>query len=235
MSRDAKTGDVRSIAATSRGAGHRRVRPLLILRGLRPRSGPAPRCRPSARASPSSCSSPRRCSRSVGLFYSTLYVFGTLIYLDPREYAWSVPINRASSVFSAAIASYALPHLRRRRPARLDPDRRRDRAARDRLAQLPAAARHDLRGDRRQAAQADPVRLQRQHRPLADRRGAHASRLRAGTRGTPTTSTRRAPASASTSPASRWRRRPSPRSRPGVRHTPTAPSRAPRGSSSRPP
>jgi protein-tyrosine-phosphatase len=44
----------------------------------------------------------------VGLFYSTLYVFGTLIYLDPREYAWSVPVNRASSVLSAAVASYAL-------------------------------------------------------------------------------------------------------------------------------
>jgi protein-tyrosine-phosphatase len=47
----------------------------------------------------------------VGLFYSTLYVFGTLIYLDPREYAWSVPVNRASSVFSAAIASYLLAWL----------------------------------------------------------------------------------------------------------------------------
>jgi protein-tyrosine-phosphatase len=47
----------------------------------------------------------------VGLFYSTLYVFGTLIYLDPREYAWSVPVNRASSVCSAAIASYLLAWL----------------------------------------------------------------------------------------------------------------------------
>ena len=47
----------------------------------------------------------------VGLFYSTLYVFGTLIYLDPREYAWSVPINRASSVFSVAIAAYVLTWL----------------------------------------------------------------------------------------------------------------------------
>ena len=47
----------------------------------------------------------------VGLFYSALYVFGTLIYLDPREYAWSVPVNRASSVFSVAIASYVLAWL----------------------------------------------------------------------------------------------------------------------------
>ena len=36
----------------------------------------------------------------VGLFYSALYVFGTLIYLDPREYSWAVPVNRCSSVFS---------------------------------------------------------------------------------------------------------------------------------------
>ena len=47
----------------------------------------------------------------VGLFYASLYVFGTLIYLDPREYAWSVPVNRASSVLSAAVASYALTWL----------------------------------------------------------------------------------------------------------------------------
>jgi protein-tyrosine-phosphatase len=47
----------------------------------------------------------------VGLFYSALYVFGTLIYLDPREYAWSVPVNRASSVFSVALAAYALAWL----------------------------------------------------------------------------------------------------------------------------
>ena len=44
----------------------------------------------------------------IGLFYSTLYVFGTLIYLDSREYTWAVPINRASSVFSVLVASYGL-------------------------------------------------------------------------------------------------------------------------------
>jgi protein-tyrosine-phosphatase len=47
----------------------------------------------------------------IGLFYSSLYVFGTLIYLDPREYTWSVPVNRASSVLSVAVASYALAWL----------------------------------------------------------------------------------------------------------------------------
>ena len=44
----------------------------------------------------------------IGAFYSTLYVFGTLIYLDSREYTWAVPINRASSVFSVLVASYGL-------------------------------------------------------------------------------------------------------------------------------
>ncbi len=44
----------------------------------------------------------------VGLLYATLYVFGTLIYLDPREYSWCVPVNRGASVFSVLIASYAL-------------------------------------------------------------------------------------------------------------------------------
>jgi protein-tyrosine-phosphatase len=44
----------------------------------------------------------------VGLFYAVLYVFGTLIYLDPREYSWAVPVNRCSSVFSVLVASYGL-------------------------------------------------------------------------------------------------------------------------------
>jgi protein-tyrosine-phosphatase len=47
----------------------------------------------------------------IGLFYSMLYVFGTLIYLDPREYSWAVPVNRCSSVLSVFVASYALAWL----------------------------------------------------------------------------------------------------------------------------
>ncbi len=47
----------------------------------------------------------------VGLLYATLYVFGTLIYLDPREYSWCVPVNRGASVFSVLIASYLLTWL----------------------------------------------------------------------------------------------------------------------------
>ena len=47
----------------------------------------------------------------IGLFYATLYVFGTLIYLDPRENSWAVPVNRCSSVLAVLVASYALAWL----------------------------------------------------------------------------------------------------------------------------
>jgi protein-tyrosine-phosphatase len=47
----------------------------------------------------------------IGLFYSALYVFGTLIYLDPREYSWAVPVNRCTSVLSVLVASYGLAWL----------------------------------------------------------------------------------------------------------------------------
>jgi protein-tyrosine-phosphatase len=47
----------------------------------------------------------------IGLFYATLYVFGTLIYLDPREYSWAVPVNRCTSVLSVLVASYLLAWL----------------------------------------------------------------------------------------------------------------------------
>ena len=43
----------------------------------------------------------------IGLFYSMLYVFGTLIYLDPREYSWAVPVNRARACSRSFVASYA--------------------------------------------------------------------------------------------------------------------------------
>lgn len=44
----------------------------------------------------------------VGAFYAALYVFGTLIYLHPREYTYCVPINRASSILSGVVASFAI-------------------------------------------------------------------------------------------------------------------------------
>ncbi|MGH3329235.1 MAG: hypothetical protein ACRDPT_15835 [Streptomycetales bacterium] len=42
----------------------------------------------------------------VGLLYETLFIFGTLIYLDPREYTWCVPANRCASLFSGIVASF---------------------------------------------------------------------------------------------------------------------------------
>ncbi|MDX6582616.1 MAG: hypothetical protein QOI10_1800 [Solirubrobacterales bacterium] len=47
----------------------------------------------------------------IGIFYAMLYVFGTLIYLDPREYSWAVPVNRCASVLSVFVASYGLAWL----------------------------------------------------------------------------------------------------------------------------
>lgn len=47
----------------------------------------------------------------IGLLYSALYVFGTLIYLDPREYTWCVPVNRCASLLSGLVASFGLVWL----------------------------------------------------------------------------------------------------------------------------
>jgi len=47
----------------------------------------------------------------IGLLYSALYMFGTLIYLDPREYTWCVPANRCASLCSGLVASLGLAWL----------------------------------------------------------------------------------------------------------------------------
>jgi protein-tyrosine-phosphatase len=48
---------------------------------------------------------------AIGLLYSALYVYGTLIYLDPREYTWCVPANRCASLLSGLVASFGLAWL----------------------------------------------------------------------------------------------------------------------------
>jgi protein-tyrosine-phosphatase len=47
----------------------------------------------------------------IGLLYAALYVYGTLIYLDPREYTWCVPANRCASLLSGLVASFGLTAL----------------------------------------------------------------------------------------------------------------------------
>lgn len=47
----------------------------------------------------------------IGLLYSALYVYGTLIYLDRREYTWCVPANRCASLLSGLVASFGLTAL----------------------------------------------------------------------------------------------------------------------------
>ncbi|WP_248862785.1 arsenate reductase/protein-tyrosine-phosphatase family protein [Streptomyces halobius] len=48
---------------------------------------------------------------AIGVGYEALFVFGTLIYLDRREYSWCVPANRCASLLSGLVASYALVWL----------------------------------------------------------------------------------------------------------------------------
>ncbi|GAA4459564.1 hypothetical protein GCM10023170_059280 [Phytohabitans houttuyneae] len=48
---------------------------------------------------------------AVGLLYEALFIFGTLIYLDPREYTWCVPANRVASLLSGLVASFGLTWL----------------------------------------------------------------------------------------------------------------------------
>ncbi|MEO5931384.1 MAG: hypothetical protein ABIR47_15735 [Candidatus Kapaibacterium sp.] len=47
----------------------------------------------------------------VGVAYAALYIFGTMIYLHPREYTFCVPVNRASSILSGVVASFAIALL----------------------------------------------------------------------------------------------------------------------------
>jgi protein-tyrosine-phosphatase len=47
----------------------------------------------------------------IGLLYEGLFVFGTLIYLDRREYTWCVPANRCASLLAGVAASYSLSWL----------------------------------------------------------------------------------------------------------------------------
>jgi protein-tyrosine-phosphatase len=44
----------------------------------------------------------------VGVLYACLYFFGTLIYLDRRENAFCIPLNRCASVLSGIVATYVL-------------------------------------------------------------------------------------------------------------------------------
>ena len=55
----------------------------------------------------------------VGICYAALGVFGTLIYLDPRENTFAIPVNRCSSLLSGVVASYALVYLLGQQPVPL--------------------------------------------------------------------------------------------------------------------
>ena len=42
------------------------------------------------------------------MLYGCLYLFGTGIYLDPRENTYCIPLNRCSSLLSGVVASFGL-------------------------------------------------------------------------------------------------------------------------------
>ena len=42
----------------------------------------------------------------IGLGYACLYLFGTMIYLDAREFTFCVPVNRAGSLLSGAMRPF---------------------------------------------------------------------------------------------------------------------------------
>jgi protein-tyrosine-phosphatase len=52
----------------------------------------------------------------VGLLYAGLSAAGSLIYVDPREYTYCVPVNRGASLLSGVVASYGLAFLLSLRP-----------------------------------------------------------------------------------------------------------------------
>jgi protein-tyrosine-phosphatase len=48
---------------------------------------------------------------AVGVLYEGLFICGTLIYLDRREYTYCVPVNRCSSLLAGVASSYLLAAL----------------------------------------------------------------------------------------------------------------------------
>ena len=52
----------------------------------------------------------------AGVCYAGLCVFGTLMYLDCRENTFCIPLNRAASILSGVVASYALTLLLKQPP-----------------------------------------------------------------------------------------------------------------------
>ncbi len=44
----------------------------------------------------------------VGLLYEGLFIFGSLIYLSPREYTFCVPVNRGASLLAGVVASFGV-------------------------------------------------------------------------------------------------------------------------------
>jgi protein-tyrosine-phosphatase len=48
---------------------------------------------------------------AVGLLYEGLFVFGSLIYLDRREYTFCVPVNRCASLLAGVVSAYGVAYF----------------------------------------------------------------------------------------------------------------------------
>lgn len=112
MSRVAKTGDEqtdrRYLAeeATSAAVWQVLLCAALALAGLGPVSGALREGFTTFLFSPAALP-----AVGIGLLYAALYVYGTRIYLDHREFSWCVPVNRCASLCSGVVASYGLAWL----------------------------------------------------------------------------------------------------------------------------
>jgi protein-tyrosine-phosphatase len=47
----------------------------------------------------------------IGLLYEGLFIFGSLIYLDRREYSYCVPVNRGASLFAVVVSAFGITLL----------------------------------------------------------------------------------------------------------------------------
>ena len=104
----------------------------------------------------------------IGVLYGCLYLFGTGVYLDPRENTYCIPLNRCSSLLSGIIASFGLTFLLDVKPPERIPVRRR-RHHPHRPGHPHGLDPQRLSPSRSRAGSATgPLRLLGQYQPIAD-------------------------------------------------------------------
>lgn len=85
---------------------------LILLLGLGAAAGPDAVAQPLRYGFSAFLATPAALAAfGVGLLYAGLSVFGSLIYVDHREYTFCVPVNRAASLLAGIVATYGLMFL----------------------------------------------------------------------------------------------------------------------------